>query len=220
MKIMNKKKLILLLLMFVAGITLIFILFNYQNTSSKRPKDKSSLSSQIQSTVDQDGDGIDDDTDILSNALTYVDTHPKYKSKYYQTGYPNDNYGVCTDVVAFAMKNSGYDLKELMQEDIAKHPEDYDIIEPDPNIDFRRVKNLYVYFQHTAINLTTDITEYKEWQGGDIVVFKHHIGIISDRRNSRNIPYVIHHNDCWQKHYEEDILEKRNDIIGHFRISQ
>ena len=42
----------------------------------------------------------------------------------------------------------------------------------DKNIDFRRVKNLKVYFDNNAISLTTDINEIEEWQGGDIVVFK------------------------------------------------
>ena len=56
-----------------------------------------------------------------------------------------------------------------------------------------------------------------DWQGGDIVIFKNHIGIISDRRNKNGIPYVIHH--CpWQFRYEENILERRKDIIGHYRI--
>ena len=46
--------------------------------------------------MDADGDGVDDQTDVLDNALAYVDTRPKYKSRYYQTGYPDDGYGVCT----------------------------------------------------------------------------------------------------------------------------
>ena len=44
------------------------------------------------------------------------------------------------------------------------------------NIDFRRVKNLKIYFEHTAISLTTDVNDIEQWQGGDIVVFKNHIG--------------------------------------------
>jgi hypothetical protein len=34
-----------------------------------------------------------------------MDTNPVYKSKYYNTGYSNDKYGVCTDVVANVMLN-------------------------------------------------------------------------------------------------------------------
>ena len=171
------------------------------------------------SSVDKDGDGTDDQTDILKNALVYVKKRPVYKSRYYQTGYPDDRYGVCTDVVGYALKKSGYDLRELVDEDIRKNSKDYDIDEPDKNIDFRRVKNLKIYFEHTATSLTTDVNDIEQWQGGDIVVFKNHIGVISDRRNVEGVPYVIHHNDPYQKNYEEDILQERTDIVGHFRIS-
>lgn len=171
------------------------------------------------SAVDKDSDGIDDQTDILNNAYKYISTKPKYKSKYYGTGYPDDSYGVCTDVVAFSLLNAGYDLMELVNEDIKLHRDDYNIDVIDKNIDFRRVKNLNVYFSHTAISLTVDINKIDEWQGGDIVVFKHHIGIVSDKRNSKGIPLIIHHANEFQKNYVEDILESHNDIIGHYRIS-
>jgi hypothetical protein len=197
----------------------IYLASQYQNTSAERPEEKSDVSiEQVHSSVDKDGDGVDDQVDILESALAYVATKPKYKSKYYETGYPDDNYGVCTDVVANAMKSAGYDLMELVQEDIAENPGDYDIDEPDPNIDFRRVKNLRVYFSHTALSLTTDVSQVEEWQGGDIVIFKKHIGIVSDRRNENGVPYVIHHNDPKQTAYEQDILEKRDDIVGHYRV--
>ena len=108
----------------------------------------------------------------------------------------------------------------LVADDIAMNPNDYDILEPDRNIDFRRVKNLKVFFRNHAISLTLDVNDIEEWLGGDIVIFKQHIGIVSDRRNKNGIPYVIHHNDPMQKSYEEDILEKRSDIVGHYRISE
>ena len=115
------------------------------------------------------------------------------------------------------MKAAGYDLMELVEKDIQEHPDDYGIAEPDKNIDFRRVRNLQVFFRNYVDNLTTDVFDVDNWQGGDIVIFKNHIGIVSDRRNADGVPYVIHHNDSWQKSYEEDILESRNDIVGHYR---
>lgn len=198
-----------------------YILFCYQNTSPERlPSKYNTIIEQVHSTVDKDRDGIDDQADILQGALDYIALKPKYKSKYYQTGYPNDGYGVCTDVVANALKNAGYDLMTLIQEDMKINPSDYSIDEPDRNIDFRRVRNLKVYFLHSAISLTTDITAIEEWQGGDVVIFQNHIGIVSDRRNENGVPYVIHHNDSWQEKYEQDILENRNDIVGHYRITE
>ena len=172
------------------------------------------------SNVDKDNDEIDDQTDILESARAYIKTKPIYKSEYYSTGYPNGEYGVCTDVVAFGMLNSGYDLMELVNQDIVENKELYNIEAIDKNIDFRRVKNLQVYFKRHAISLTTDLSQIEEWQGGDIVVFKTHIGIVSDKRNSKGIPYLIHNNSVLLRDYEEDILELLSDeIVGHYRIS-
>lgn len=172
-----------------------------------------------QSSVDMDGDGVDDQTDILLGVRNYISTKPQYKSKYYDTGYPNDIYGVCTDVVAFGLKNAGYDLMELVNIDVNNHKDLYSIETIDKNIDFRRVKNLKVYFKNNSISLTTDIYDIDKWQGGDIVIFSKHIGIVSDKRNKKGISYVIHHASPFQVSYEEDILESRNDIVGHYRIS-
>lgn len=217
----NKLFLVLGAVLVIAIAAIIANVWNFLlPTSPKRlPNQYSYPMEAYKSTVDKDGDGLDDQTDILEGAIAYINTCPKYKSKYYNTGYPDDGYGVCTDVVASALKNAGYDLMELVQEDIQSKREDYEIEEPDENIDFRRVKNLRVYFAHTAASLTTDVNEVEEWQGGDIVVFEKHIGIVSERRNKQGVPYVIHHNGTAQRRYEEDILEKRKDIVGHFRIS-
>ncbi len=171
------------------------------------------------SKIDKDKDGIDDQTDILNGVREYIRTKPKYKSKYYKNGYPDDEYGVCTDVVARGLLNAGYDLKNLVNDHIIQNKKLYNIEKIDKNIDFRRVRNLKVYLDHNAISLTTDINQIEKWQGGDIVVFKKHIGIVSDKRNRKGIPFIIHHANPIQRQYEEDILENREDIIGHYRIS-
>ena len=118
---------------------------------------------------DSDGDGIDDQTDILESARSYLATRPKYKSKYYAGGYPDDGYGVCTDVVIQALLGAGIDLKSLLDTDVSVHPDAYGISQPDPNIDFRRVVNQNIYFQRHAISLTRDLSQVDQWQGGDIV---------------------------------------------------
>lgn len=190
------------------------------NAPIKAKENKDFGIADIHSSIDMDRDGIDDQTDILQGARTYIARKPSYESKYYDGGYPDDNYGVCADVVAQSLLNAGYDLRELVDEDIRMNPWEYDVDQPDDNIDFRRVRNLKVYFSHTAIPLTTDVNEISEWQGGDIVVFEKHIGVVSDKRNKDGVSYVIHHNDPFQKSYEEDILERRKDIVGHYRISE
>ena len=126
---------------------------------------------------------------------------------------------MCTDVVAFGLKGAGYDLMNLVNEDILNNPSLYGISSADKNIDFRRVRNLKIYFDRHAISLTIDVNKFSEWQGGDIVVFKNHIGVISDKRNRKGIPLVIHHASVYQKSYEEDILSFRSDIVGQYRIS-
>ena len=75
----------------------------------------------ILSENDQDQDGTDDYTDILNGAREFVSQKPKYKSKYYAGGYPTDGYYVCTDVIWYALKSAGYDLKSMMDNDIKNH---------------------------------------------------------------------------------------------------
>ncbi len=130
---------------------LIYNRFSYKETSTKRPRYayKKKIE-QIKSGIDKDGDGVDDQSDILESALEYIQTKPKYESRYYIGGTPNDGYGVCTDVVAAALFGAGYDLQRLVSEDINEHPDNYDIQSPDENIDYRRVRNLQVYFKNNT----------------------------------------------------------------------
>ena len=216
-----KKKILIIVTNFliVLIIVVLYALYRFNYIPHKKyTNDDFNIKTYISKT-DKDNDGIDDQTDILNNVRDYIKTNPKYKSKYYATGYPNDEYGVCTDVVAFGLKGAGYDLMNLVNEHIKTNRNLYDIDVIDKNIDFRRVQNLKVYLDNKAIVLTNDINKIKEWQGGDIVVFKNHIGIVSDKRNKKGIPFIIHHANPYQRYYEEDILEYRNDIIGHYRIS-
>lgn len=171
------------------------------------------------SDTDYDLDGIDDQSDILLSVKEYLSTSPIYKSVYYETGYSTDNYGVCTDVVAFGLLGAGYDLMTLVNDDILENPSNYDIEEVDINIDFRRVSNLLVYFESAAISLTTDIEDVSAWQGGDIVVFEEHIAVVSDARDENGIVYILHHSGPYQILYEELITIVDQEIVGHFRIS-
>ena len=216
-----KKKILIIVTNFliVLIIVVLYALYRFNYIPHKKYTNEDFNIKTYISKTDKDNDGIDDQTDILNNVRDYIKTNPKYKSKYYATGYPNDEYGVCTDVVAFGLKGAGYDLMNLVNEHIKSNRNLYDIDVIDKNIDFRRVQNLKVYLDNNAIVLTNDINKIKEWQGGDIVVFKNHIGIVSDKRNKKGIPFIIHHANPYQRYYEEDILEYHNDIIGHYRIS-
>lgn len=209
---------IILSALIILSLTAVYLMYIFNFIPHKKYDNSDFGITAYISAADKDSDGTDDQTDILNSAREYVSRRPKYKSKYYSSGYPDDNYGVCTDVVAFALKSAGYDLMELLNADVEKNPAVYGIEKPDKSIDFRRVKNLRVYFERTAVSLTCDVSDISEWQGGDIVVFKKHIGIVSDKRNKNGVPFVIHHASPLQRYYEEDILERRNDITGHYRI--
>ena len=215
---MKNKTVIIIILLLTILISTTYALYVYNYLPHRKYTNADFNIETYKSSVDLDNDGIDDQTDILNNVRTYIATKPKYKSKYYDTGYPNDNYGVCTDAVAFGLKGAGYDLQELVDQDIRKNRWRYNIKTVDKNIDFRRVRNLKIYFDNHAISLSTSLDDISDWQGGDIVIFPSHIGIVSDKRNKDGIPFLIHHANPYQRYYEEDVL-KMYKIEGHYRIS-
>ena len=185
---------------------------------------------------DANGDGIDDQTQFVLGAKEFLAQNPQYKSSaYYQGGYPVADaegviYGVCTDVIAFAFKAAGYDLKALIDADMEAHPENYIRVTEnfDKNINFRRVRNQYCFFLNHAISLTTDPYDYKEWQPGDIVVTGNpasqaHICMVSTRRAEDGVPYVLQLASTGQSLFEEDYLTTcqfstvSKPIYAHFR---
>ena len=218
---MKRKNIIIIAVCIITVIIIIMLLYKFNFIIHKQYSNSDFNIKTYISSVDKDNDGIDDQTDILNNVKQYIETKPKYQSKYYGTGYPDDEYGVCTDVVANGLKGAGYDLMELVNEDIINHKENYNVEIIDKNIDFSRVRNLDIYFRNNSISLTTDLSKIEEWQGGDIIVFKDHIGIISDKRNKNGVPFLIHHANPVQLHYEEDVLEfyGQDYVVGHYRIS-
>ena len=216
---MKKKRIFLISLAAVLLAAAVYALYYFNFLPHRKYSNEDFGIVPYVSGVDKDGDGVDDQTDILRSVRAYLDTKPRYKSQYYATGYPDDEFGVCTDVVAFGLLGAGYDLMALVDEDVRAHREQYAIEDVDRNIDFRRVENLMIYFKNTAIALTMDIRDIEQWQGGDIVIFKNHIGIVSDKRNSRGTPFVLHNSNPVQRYYEEDILARRDDLVAHYRIS-
>lgn len=212
---------ILVLLLILGGGVYVFLSLNgitfpsLDNDSGPKVEVK-----RIYSDIDYNKNGIDDYSDIVKGARIDAENLPKYDGKFYtKGGYPPDNIGVCTDLVWRAFKEAGYSLKDMVDKDIALRPKDYKrITQPDPNIDFRRVKNLRVFFDKYAKSLTTDKKKVDEWQPGDIVIFKNdnHIGIISDKRVRNGRPYLLHNNG--QKICrEEDYLNSRA-IGAHYRF--
>lgn len=175
----------------------------------------------VKSENDLDSDGIEDYADILQGAKIEAKNKPVYRSGYYDGGYPPNNEGVCTDVIWRALENAGYNLKEMVDIDIKENTSLYTSIDkPDPNIDFRRVRNLKVFFDKNYTILTNDPQDIDEWMPGDIVIFgTSHIAIISDKRNEEAVPYIIH--NASQPNRDEDAImywHKTRGITGHYRL--
>ncbi len=209
---------IILIMILIVGVTTYFLTQKYKRVYAAEDFNIETIYSKI----DYNQNGVDDYTDILLGARKDAQNHPTYKSAYYSGGYPPENEGVCTDVIWRAFQNAGYDLKSMIDEDIKNNIKEYPAVngKPDPNIDFRRVRNLKVYFKKICYTLTNDINKIEEWQPGDIVIFGNsHIGIISDKRNRQGIPYLIH--NAAQPLREEDALElwdNNTPITAHYRL--
>ncbi|WP_245671458.1 DUF1287 domain-containing protein [Pseudobacillus wudalianchiensis] len=175
--------------------------------------------------VDRNDNGVADPIDVVQAARKEAENRTVYKSAYYEGGYPPDGEGVCTDIIWRGFMGAHIKLKDLMDQDIQRHPHLYPRAKekPDPNIDFRRVPNQHVFFQRLAQSLTTDIVpgdreNLAEWQPGDIVVYldgPDHIGIISDKRTKDGVPYFIHNTPPFAS--EIKLTSYDSPIAGHFR---
>ncbi|MEW6770958.1 MAG: DUF1287 domain-containing protein [Bacillota bacterium] len=177
---------------------------------------------------DANENGVPDALDFVAGARREAERRTRYDASYYAGGYPPEGRGACTDVVWRAFREAGYDLKEMVDEDIRRVPAAYGATgrHPDPNIDFRRVSNLVVFFRRHAGELTTtvkpgDRENLVEWQPGDIVVFGppyEHIGIISDKRRADGVPLLIH-NAGPHAREGDYLLRWPSKITHHFRYS-
>ncbi len=152
----------------------------------------------------------------IGKVITY-----DFSQRYYNSGRPLDkSTGVCTDVVGDALKSLGYDLRKKVFNDIKKHPKLYRD-SPDININFRRAKNLNIYFKRfeKSLPLSFDKKYLKEWKGGDLIIWKDHIAVISSLRRSDGIPYVIsNHGRGVQLADIIDIWP--TELVGHYRIKK
>ncbi|GAH21401.1 unnamed protein product [marine sediment metagenome] len=174
--------------------------------------------------------------DIVLKALELLDEDIKYGYDVFpDTGYPSSNVWISTDVISVTLRDCGYDLMDLIYEDMNEHKEDYPMDIKGRKtaikyIDFRDVFFQEQFFKRNA--LTTLPLEYDKenennnflWQAGDIVYFqfdennpyKDLGGFISPNKNNDGIPLVIMISKELGKVREVDkLLEYK--IVGHFR---
>ncbi|MCU0316384.1 MAG: DUF1287 domain-containing protein [Fimbriimonadaceae bacterium] len=162
---------------------------------------------------------------ILEGAKKQLTNPAQYSQTYYRIAYPGGDVpsdrGACTDVIIRAFRNAGYDLQKLVHEDAGRR--NYPAIgrRRDSNIDHRRCRNLIVWFRaHAAeLSLRTDGKHIENFRPGHVVFWKlpnglDHVGIVSDKKNRRGVPYVIH--NIWQTAEEDVLLSYR--LVAHFRF--
>ena len=164
--------------------------------------------------------------ELLAGARAEVNRAPLYESGYYRGGYPPANVGVCTDLVWRAFRSAGVELKDFMDADIKASPAAYPRVgaRPDPNIDFRRVPNQSAFFRRHASVLGAafkpgEAADMAHWQPGDIVVFKgpDHIAIISDKKNRRGVPLLLHNDGPWASEADDFGKWAERGIVAHYR---
>lgn len=169
---------------------------------------------------------------ILNGAKSQIGT--LYDASYQRISYPQGDVaasrGACTDVVIRALRASNVDLQARVHNDMTRawnvypHPRAWNLSAPNAHIDHRRVPNQMTYLRRHAqsLPLSTTGANLKTWQPGDIVYWntgargnlRLHTGIVSDARNARGEPFVIHNGSVC---IEDDALT-RWPIIGHFRF--
>jgi uncharacterized protein YijF (DUF1287 family) len=191
--------------------------------------------------TDHDGDGINDQKDILEgakeqlkNPAVNIFSEGVDEPNYYSGGDPPLQLALCTDIVARAFVNAGIDISKKVDEDISNNFDQYPLKElwnqrfTDPNIDYRRIQNLEIFFQRNATALLSsfdysDDSNLIQWLPGDVVFFDmdgdgltDNVGIISDFTTRKGIPKVIYNYIDPGYTVEEDLLGKEI-ITGHFR---
>jgi len=164
---------------------------------------------------------------LVTSARSQIGVTKSYDPAYRALSYPGGDVpmetGVCSDVVIRALRQQSLDLQKEVHEDMrqnfSSYPQNWSLKKPDRNIDHRRVPNLMTYFKRKGYALT--ITQKPaDYLPGDIVSWDlgrgiTHIGIVSERRNSKGVPLIIHNIGSGTQ--EEDLL-LNFQIIGHYRL--
>jgi uncharacterized protein YijF (DUF1287 family) len=151
-----------------------------------------------------------------------------YDPAYVRLTYPNGDVpadrGVCTDVVIRAYRALGFDLQELVHEDMradfSAYPKAWGLKQPDRNIDHRRIPNLETFLRRRGARLAPSRNGF-DYVPGDLVPWRlagsglPHIGIVdADRYRESGRPRIIH-NIGWGVRVEDILFQHR--IIDRFR---
>lgn len=148
-----------------------------------------------------------------------------YDPSYFVIPYPNGDVpadiGVCTDVIIRAYRKVGYDLQQLIHEDMKANFAVYNKRRKsnkiDSNIDHRRTPNMETFFTRKGAKLT--ITDKEEdYLPGDIVFWKiatGHVGLVTQLKVPGTNRYYVVHNICCGNKVEDFLFSA--EITGHYR---
>ena len=192
-------------------------------------------------TSDANKDGINDQEDIMLGAKKQLENPAKNinieegENNYFNDGDPPENLAISEDIIARAFSKAGFSLKDLVYEDIKYNFDQYQLKENwdqnvcDRNIDYRRIRNLEIFFERNAKDLdilfnASDEQNLNSWLPGDVVFFdmdrdgdSDNVGIISDNTTRDGVPKVIYNYKDPGYTVEKDIL-KEKIITGHYRF--
>ena len=167
---------------------------------------------------------------LVRAARSQIGITLRYDGSYKALKYPNGDVpietGVCSDVVIRAFRSGlKLDLQKLLHEDMkanfSRYPKNWGLSRPDKNIDHRRVPNLKTYFKRKgyALPVSDNPDNYRAGDMVTCIVPPHlpHIMIVSDKKNSRGHPLVIHNIGAGAR--EEDRLFEFT-ITGHYRVQK
>jgi uncharacterized protein len=191
--------------------------------------------------TDFDRDGISDQKDILQGAKIQLKNpaenifkNGNNETNYFSGGDPPAEIALCTDIIARAFREAGFDLSQLVNDDIAGNFDRYPLrinwgqTRPDKNIDYRRIQNMEIFFKRNGQSMVavfdfSDIKNLEQWLPGDIVFFDmdrdgytDNAGIVSDFTTRKGIPKIIYNYIDPGYTIESDILGD-SYIKGHYR---
>jgi len=192
-------------------------------------------------TGDADNDGINDQKDIMQGAKKQLEDPARTirveegENNYFKDGDPPEDLATCTDIIARAYMEAGFSLKDLVYEDVNNNFDSYPIKEIwnrnfcDPNIDYRRIQNLEIFFERNAKILdiylnASDEKNLNSWLPGDVIFFdmdgdgySDNAGIITNNTTRSGVPKVVYNYIVPGYTAERDIL-KEKIITGHYRF--
>ncbi|MDD3629000.1 MAG: DUF1287 domain-containing protein [Candidatus Humimicrobiaceae bacterium] len=201
-------------------------------------ENSSEESGESQSNGAENANLSDIQKNIVLKTLELLEEDIEYGYEVFpDTGYPQNNIWISTDVISVTLKECGYDLMELIYQDMIDHKKDYPMDikgreTPIKYIDFRDVFFQEKFFSRNALTLPNEFDPESEdanliWQPGDIVYFQFDednpysdlAGFISPHTSDDGIPLVIMISSELGRISEVDVLMEYK-IVGHYRYPQ